>query len=484
MNRMVRAVLGMLLLSGVASADGVRAVVTTPETAYVVKPVAGIAPAVPQISPFLYLNRCIGGCVVHGGSSNDARTQQSSIPTAGDYTIGEFEDATGNVGSAADSDWAAVVTCVQEVYSPYAITVTDQVPLNASYTEALIAGQPGDIGRPIDNLGVAPIAANCAAEDDVISFTFANHHPGMGMTRILDICWTAAQESAHAFGLDHEYVFTDGTSTCRDPMTYRDDCGGEKFFRNSRAQCGEDAARACRCGGTQNSHAMILTVFGPGTPITTPPDAAVTGPAAATTISSSDVIHVMAGAQRGVAKVELFLNGSRWSVLAGAAFGADGQPASDYAFQIPSSVPDSVLDVMGRATDDLGIATDSAIVTVTKGAPCTDASTCLADQSCTDGKCVYPAPAGALGDTCPYSQYCMSWECVETDVGKKCVEDCEVDEPASCPANFTCQDTGGGKGLCVEVAVGGCCSASPGTPWGPLGCSVIVLGLVLRRRRR
>ena len=35
-----------------------------------------------------------------------------------------------------------------------------------------------------------------------------------------NICWTAAQETAHALGLDHEYVFADGTSACSDPMKF------------------------------------------------------------------------------------------------------------------------------------------------------------------------------------------------------------------------------------------------------------------------
>ena len=80
-----------------------------------------------------------------------------------------------------------------------------------------------------------------------------------------NICWTAAQETAHALGLDHEYVFSDGTSACNDPMTYRMDCGGQKFFRNKAAQCGEVGVRTCRCGGSQNSHVKIRGVFGDGT---------------------------------------------------------------------------------------------------------------------------------------------------------------------------------------------------------------------------
>ncbi|MFT3697275.1 MAG: hypothetical protein QM831_29295 [Kofleriaceae bacterium] len=479
---MVRGVLAMLLFaSGVEASPGVRAVIDTPSSAYTPKPAAGIAlPEVPQISPYLYLNRCVGGCTINGGSINDARQHDSTIPPAGTYQISEFANDTGMTGAAADDEWAAVVQCMKEVYSPYGITVTDVKPDNVSYTEAVIAGQPGEIGRPVDNLGVAPIAANCEAEDNVMSFSFANHHGGSGDARIYDICWTAAQESAHAFGLDHEYVFTDGSSTCRDPMTYRDDCGGEKFFRNFRAQCGEYASRACRCGGTQNSHAAILKVFGAATPITMPPHVMINGLASGA--MTAGAVHATAGAQRGVAKVELFLNGSRWAVVGGAPFSTTGQPDADYALTIPETVPNSIVDVMVRATDDLGISTDSDVVTATRGSACTDVSQCLADQSCTDGKCAYPAPVGELGAECPYAQYCMSWECVDTDVGKRCVEDCEVDEPSSCPANFTCQDIGGGKGLCVEVSAG-CCSVGGGSPLTSAGLTLLVM-VCLRRRRR
>src|SRR5207237_9124223 len=133
----------------------------------------------------------------------------------------------------------------------------------------VIAGQPGDIGQANDVLGIAPLASDCSPQDNVISFTFANHHSPTD--HALSICWTAAQESAHAFGLDHEFSFPggigggpalptggqsmagDGVSACDDPMTYSTLCGGQKVFRNQTAKCGEYASRACTCTPTQNS---------------------------------------------------------------------------------------------------------------------------------------------------------------------------------------------------------------------------------------
>src|SRR5438067_4957378 len=51
-----------------------------------------------QISPFLYLNRCRGGCTIHGGT-NDAKSNSSAIPAPGTYMLGEFGGAFGQTGA-------------------------------------------------------------------------------------------------------------------------------------------------------------------------------------------------------------------------------------------------------------------------------------------------------------------------------------------------------------------------------------------------
>src|SRR5579862_7075483 len=70
--------------------QGQRVVVDTPISQFTV---AGAS-----ISPFIYLNRCTGGCTVTGSGTNDARTQQSSIPTPGTHTIGEFQNSFQQIG--------------------------------------------------------------------------------------------------------------------------------------------------------------------------------------------------------------------------------------------------------------------------------------------------------------------------------------------------------------------------------------------------
>src|ERR1041385_4421443 len=256
-------------------------------------PLAAFAtPFEPKISPYLYLNRCTGGCVVHGTQIDDARQNNSAIPSPGDHTITEYEahvNGTKVTGAAADDEWNQVVQCMKEVYSPFNITVTDQKPVGLSYTMAIIAGNPQEVGLDGGILGIAPLASDCSAQDNVISFSFANWETAP--SRVYNVCWTAAQETAHAFGLDHEYQFSDGTSACNDPMTYRFDCGGEKFFRNKAAQCGESAVRTCRCGGSQNSHVKIRSVFGDGTSIIPAPTCTMTPPTGGT-ISNGGVVTV------------------------------------------------------------------------------------------------------------------------------------------------------------------------------------------------
>jgi hypothetical protein len=356
---------------------------------------------------------------------------------------------------------------------------------------AIVAGRPQDVGLSTDILGVAPLSNDCRAIDNVISFTFANQHTSP-VDRVFNICWTAAQESAHAYGLDHEYSFTTGNvannhSACNDPMTYRTDCGGEKFFRNEDAKCGENTARACKCGASQNSHLKILGVFGMGTPMTGMPSATLTGPPAATLLTSSSVIAVQAGAKRGVSHVELYFNGYRWSDQPGTSFGPHGQLNPDtYAIKVPDNLPDSIVDVKAVAYDDLGVSGESAVTTFTKGAPCANASTCSKGQKCEAGKCFWDPPSGEIGASCSYNEFCKSALCTGTADQKICTQSCIPGVSDSCPMGLDCIMNGDTTGVCFFSSTGGgCCSVDRGGVWWlHIGLAAVVLALVTRRKRR
>jgi len=486
--RRLSVLLVLLSLTALASADvpqDVRERIPVSKGRFITMPYNG--PVAAQTSGYIYLNRCTGGCTISNGA-DDARAMSSSIVAPGTHVVTEFQNDAGQTGAAADDAWHALLTCVQEVYSPFAVTVSDVPPSNGvSYTMGIAAGNPSDVGLPNDILGVG--LATCAPLDNVISFSFANHESGSGLTRMYDACWTIAQETAHNFGLEHEYQFTDGNSACSDPMTYREDCGGEKFFRNKPAACGEYSSRTCSCGGTQNSVGKLTKALGAGTSIIPAPTSMILTPAAGP-VSAGFTVGVAAGSRRGVDHVELWLNNHLWATVPGAAFGQNGQPnPSNYTLTAPSNVPDGVIDVVAKAYDDLAIETDSATITVMKGAACASAASCLTGQKCEAGKCFWDPPTGKLGDACTYNEFCTSGMCQNSDVGQYCTQSCVVNSDGACPAMFDCIATSDTQGVCLPQgkAGGGCCSVgheSAGAKWAHVGLGLFVFGLVIRRRRR
>lgn len=443
-----------------------------------------------EVSNVLYLNRCEGGCMVTGGTINDARQHISTYIAPGPHIVSEFKNFDGQTGRDADEEWNEIVKCIKEIYSPFNIIVQDTKPTGSgNYTEAIIAGDSPDVGLTQQILGVAPAHDSCAPNDNALSYTFANNPYFFRnrQWRIWELCATAGQESAHHYGLDHAYEFFDGTSACNDPMTYRTDCGGQKFFRNKAAKCGEDQVRDCFCGGLQNSHTKILSVFGPGQSLIPPPTVQINLPTNGTTIVNGQVVAFQAGSKRGIERSELWLNGYKWAEVKGAAFGPNGQPnPSNYTVQLPAGVPDGVIDIMVKSYDDLGTATESAVVTVTKGAPCTSADTCAPGQRCEAGKCFWDPPAGKLGDPCEYQQFCETNMCIQTTEGSYCSQECVLGVNDTCPMGFECVPAGA-AGACIPLDTdgGGCCSVGgEGTWWVHGGASLLVLGLVMRRRRR
>jgi len=284
-------------------------------------------------------------------------------------------------------------------------------------------------------------------------------------------------------------------------MTYRDDCGGQKFFRNKPAKqggfqaCGSPATSQfpeeppCVCGGQQNSHQKLLSLFGPGTSLIGPPTAMINFPAANATLGAT--ITGLAGSKRGVEKVEMYLNGRKYGSVAGAAFGAQGQqnPAS-YQFSVPQNLPNSIYDIELKAYDDLGAVTTSSKVTVFKGPPagCASADTCLTGQKCENGRCFFEPAAGEVGDACSYNEFCKSNTCAGTADQQICTQECIPGTADSCPldSGLTCIESSPGHGLCFFAPdEGGCCSVGPSsTAWIPGGIGALLFGLIVLRPRR
>ncbi|MDQ3337298.1 MAG: MYXO-CTERM sorting domain-containing protein [Myxococcota bacterium] len=440
------------------------------------------------VSPVIYLNRCVGGCLLQPGNDDDAT---STNPTSGivaqQSNLGEF--------MFSQTVWNEIVQCVKEVYSPFNVQVTETRPgAGTQYHHAIVAGTAEQAGLPAGVLGIAIVRGDCAPRNNAVSLTLANSHPNNAGTA-LEMCWTVAQESAHAFGLDHSFMFTSGNSptpnqsACNDALTYRRDCGGQKFFRNDAATCGENKVKPCNCGTTQNSHGKLLVAFGAneGTQIIPPPSSTITMP---TTGQLGANVMVSAGSKRGVSKIELVINGFKWGEIKGATFGPNGQAnPSTYSIPIPPALPNSIVDVIARSCDDLGRCSDSPTVTLTKGAACADASTCAKGQKCEAGKCFWDPPVGQVGDPCTYNEFCEGLMCAGDEGAQVCSKNCLPNSVGSCPMDFECIPTGTTAGFCYpKEEGGGCCSV--GDDSGPSrwfvhgGLSLAMLGLLLRRRRR
>jgi hypothetical protein len=302
------------------------------------------------------------------------------------------------------------------------------------------------------------------------------------------MCATVAQESAHSFGLaDHLY-------DCTDPMTYlafQGECG-RKFFRNKLEPCGEfEEFATCNCTGTRmNPHVTLLGTFGPGED-PPPPEATLTFPMDGAAFTGSSQVHVTATDERGVYKVEAYLNGWLWGTFTLPDSITEPFTApTDISVVLDAGYPDGNYEIHAIAYNDLGIATTTESVNVTKGAACTSADSCLDGQTCEDGGCFWAAPTGAIGDDCTFDEACIGpntydGRCETVGGAQICTQTCFTGVNDNCPEGLACDP---GSLLCGPAADDtGCCST--GTDGrGEVAARLIMIGLVggflVRRRRR
>jgi MYXO-CTERM domain-containing protein len=414
-----------------------------------------------SMSPILFVNRCFGGCSVSPGP-NDARVNTSSI-ISGTVTLTEFMHD--------DAVFDETIACLREAFLPYNVDIVTEDPGATPHHEAMLAGNPGEVGYPDNVGGLAPAA--CSPLNNVISYSFANT---IGPSAV-DLCWTVAQESAHAFGLPNHVL------DCSDPLTYIGGCG-QKFFRDKGFQCGDFDPEECRCfgGQEQNSHRTLLEVFGPGPTAPPGPAVIINRPTADETVVPGFDVVSQALDPRGVDRVFLFINGTVYGNRPGHSF---GNHTGAYRF-IPPELPDGYMTIQIRARNDLRIEGSSS-VRVLKGEPCTSDDQCYEDQTCVEGACTYPPADRDFGESCAEAYECTTGLCPQRGDDKFCSEYCNPASAFSCPETFTCLPVGD-TGVCwpEDSIGGGCCQVSNDGPLPPAGVvvlAVMVIGFVRRRAR-
>jgi uncharacterized protein (TIGR03382 family) len=413
-------------------------------------------PNAATVSHVIFMNKCAGGCTLHPGNDNSL-TDTSSIPS-GTSSVSAY------AGSAAQ--WTQLLTCVQNTYAPFGVTITDVRPTSGNYHEAIVAGTAAQVGEGQGVLGVSPFS--CGYISNSISFTFANEEP----SNIPDLCWTVAQETAHSWGLDHKF-------DNRDPMTYLQSGPTYKTFQDQAGSCGEYQARTCSCtyavtgSAAENSYQLILATFGPGTPDVMAPTIAITSPANGASVMPAFKITATATDDRGVDKVELRVDGNLTTT----------GMAAPYNFNAPAMLSQGTHHIEVTAYDAAGNTAKSAI-DVTNGTVCTDGGCTDPMQVCVDGHCVAgPGQMGGLGTPCMGNSDCASNQCGDDGAGNKyCVENCDPTKN-ECPSGFGCiaTDTAGVCWPGADNGGGGCNSSGSG---GVMFAGFALGAALLTRRRK
>lgn len=213
-----------------------------PEVRDVVELVTPAQP--PRPSRTIYLER---GAVTLRPGRDDAPRGVSGVvavhhPT-GPVTMPGWKGSTAR--------WKKLVACVEAIFAPFDVRITDERPSDDDYVLVAVGGRPRDLGLAArDVSGLAPFHGGVIPRAVVFAFAAQVKHD------VRATCETIAMEVAHAYGLDHGYL-------CKDVMTYLRGCGAKSFV-DKDVPCGEKKRRACHGGApTQNSYRHLMTLLGP-----------------------------------------------------------------------------------------------------------------------------------------------------------------------------------------------------------------------------
>jgi MYXO-CTERM domain-containing protein len=404
-----------------------------------------------QVSHLIYLNNCMpSGCTVYPGN-DDSLTAHSSIP--------QSQAHLAAWGWGQDS-WNQLVACVQGMYAPFNVQVTDQDPgPSVNHFELMVGGTSANVG--ISNAGgVAPfIPCDGQLQDNVISFVFAAETSDPDY-----LCWAAAQETSHVFGLDHEM-------NAQDPMTYLTPPVKKPGFQNSDTPCGEYNNRTCWCGQpTQNSAQYLMDTMGPAH--LDPASVTIDSPGDGAWVEPGFPVHATMMSQLSVTSALFQVDGANETSLS----------KPPLTFDLPSSLSGGDHTIAVTATDSASRQV-SASITVHVTASCSDGQSCGKGFGCLGGYCLPDSRTpGGLGATCTQNTDCITGQCGTDGTDHLCTGAC--DGGSKCPGGYTCLQTSNGVGVCwpTSDSGGGCATGSGGSPLLALGGLGALLAMLRRKQ--
>jgi MYXO-CTERM domain-containing protein len=364
----------------------------------------------------------------------------------------------------------AVVAQTRSIFEPYDVEFTLTRPSSGDY-EMIVFGS--SCQTVLGESGCGGVAlADCGNSDkNNITFVFP---PGLDYR---DLAPTAAQESAHAFGLAHTTNQNDVMYPFIQPGIY------PSAFGNTNSPCPSDeVAAGATCNKTsQNSHQTMLDTIGfPGQDVYGP-DIVITSHVAGMTIRPGDKIRAsIVDSQNAVQRAELLVNSAS----------AEIKSSGPYEFTFPSGVTPGTVIVQIRASDSMNnqsIAGLQLYLPSGQETPCNDDDDCGGggDLECNGEFCVPENGVNELGEPCADGAQCDTGLCGEVDGDNRCTRLCDSTQP--CPDGFDCRGGGdGAPGACWPGGdSGGCGCRTAGV--GSLPGLAILLGLAvlgLGRRRR
>jgi hypothetical protein len=426
----------------------------------------------------------------------------------------------------------AIVTQFETFYAPFNVQVVTTRPTSGArytmcvigdYAETLLGSGAGSAA------GIAPLDCGNQSESEItyaFSASIAPNMTGLSLQQTLkSIAVTAAQETAHSYGLNHTNNTTDVMYPQLDPA--------QNGFVDANMTLIQNSSGTCNNATTQDSKQLLLSNIGAsnGTNTTGPlPTVSFAAPTSGQTIPLTFTIIVNASEMGGTI--------SHVDVSAGSQtlFTATSPP---YRSTL-STASSGDVELTATAYDTNGnFQTTSVDFTLAQNAPaqqlppCTGPSDCLSTQMCQNGMCVAKpnSTTGSTGSTtgttgsttgtsgsgggmdggttipngstsgggilmgiptggdCTADAECRSGVCDIRPGHKYCTAICDPMDTNSCPPGLSCVP-GGGQNVCQKPHSASGCSTVPGAPGSPaetlfgfLLMLALVAGLRLGRTR-